>query len=48
VAQAKEEELWLVTHRALRKIPRIDAVWRWAVEEAAAARPSSRARRSAP
>ena len=22
-------DVWLVTHRALRKIPRIDAVWRW-------------------
>jgi len=30
------EELWLVTHRALRRIPRVDVVWRWVVAEAAA------------
>ncbi len=45
VAQAPEEELWLVTHRALRRIPRIDAVWRWVVEEAAAGEASGAARR---
>lgn len=35
LAAAPAEELWLVTHRALRRIPRIDAVWRWLVEEGA-------------
>jgi DNA-binding transcriptional LysR family regulator len=33
LAAVPEDELWLVTHRALRRIPRVDAVWRWLVEE---------------
>jgi DNA-binding transcriptional LysR family regulator len=26
-----EGTLWLVAHRALRPVPRVDAVWRWLV-----------------
>lgn len=28
IAALPEDELWLVTHRALRSVPRVDAVWR--------------------
>lgn len=37
-----EDALWLVAHRALRAVPRVDAVWRFVVEELAAVAPDRR------
>lgn len=37
VGPLPEDALWLVTHRALRGVPRVDAVWRFVVEELAGA-----------
>ena len=28
-ASSHDDELWLVTHRALRSVPRVDALWRF-------------------